>query len=200
MGDSWVWTFTLIVPFLYLCLLPALSRVYLDDKPFSHYDVDDHSISSYLQTPPANGGFALFVTPSVVYLVTNPVARSSKIASFGSMFVVTGFVLVILFPVGYASNGQHAVGFVFGAFGVGVVSLGLVLSVRFSPLLIGVFVLFFLVDIVAGGLFFLPSVLFLVFEYANALFILGFAPLVNAIGRPGRWIWFNNWRLQLQLA
>lgn len=197
---SSVWTFTFIVPIVYLFLLPALTQVYLDDKPFSFYDPNERSISSYLRTPPANGGFALFTTPSVVYLVTNPISQSSTLATFGSAFVIVGFVLVILFPVGYASSGQHAIGFILGAFGVGVTTLGMVLNIRFSPLLIGIFVLFIVVDVFAGTLFFVPTTVFLVFEYANAVFILGFAPLANAIARPGRWIWFDGWRLQLSVV
>lgn len=197
---SSIWTFTLVVPIVYLSLLPALTQVYLDNKPFAFYDANDRSISSYLQTPPANGGFALFMTPSVVYLVTNPITQASRVASFGSMLAVVGFVLVVLFPVGYASNGQHAIGFVLGAFGVSLVSLGMALNVRFSPTILGIFALFLVVDILASVLFFVPTDVFLAFEYANAVFILGFAPLVNTVGRPGRWIWIDGWRLRLRFT
>lgn len=196
-----IWTFVVIVPFVYLCMLPSLTQLYLDGKPFAHYQSDSLSISAYLQTPPANGGFALFITPSVVYLTSNPITRTSNVASVGSVFLVIGYVLIVLFPLGYASAGQHSVGFVTASFGLALVSLGLVLSIKFSPILIGIFVVLLLINIVTSLVYFVPSTLFVVLEYVNALFALGFAPLVNTLGRSGRWIWFERrWRLCYDLS
>ncbi len=182
-----IWTITFFVPLTYLSLLPTLSYV----SPFGKTGTfstpsDDPTISSYLQSAPANGGFAVFLSPAVAYAVINPITRSSYVASFGSIVFAFGYICVVLFPVGYASNFAHSVGFFCGVSGYALLAVGLITSIDCSKPIIGWFCAVIICNITASLFYFAPSIIFLIFEYVNALFILSFAPLVNTFGKRSR--------------
>lgn len=198
-----VWVASVIVPLMYLLLLPALSTL----DPFgtgtfaSAVDgISNVSISAYLNTAPANAGFALFTAPSVVYLCTNPVTRRSCIANVGCGFFTFGYILLVLFPLGFASPFLHHLGFVLSIFGFFITALGMLLNINYSLLLFTIYIFVVLCNLFMLSTIFLPSVIFVILEYVNAIFVLAYAPLVNTVGTVGWWIRFVNGGVRFRIV
>ena len=198
-----VWIFSVGLPLIYLLLLPWLSTVDpFGTGPYASpvTDVSNISISAYLNTAPANAGFALFTAPSVVYLCTNPITRSSCVANVGCTLFTIGYILLVLFPLGYSSPLLHHMGFIISILGFFIAGFGMLLNVNFSLALFTIYIFVLICNLFMLSTIFLPSIIFAILEYVNAVFVLAFAPLVNTIGRIGWWVRYMDGTLRLRIA
>lgn len=182
-----VWIVTVFVPMVYILMLPGLSSVDpFGTGPFSASSLStDMSISSHLRTPQANGAFAAFTSPTIVYLWINPIARRGWTVRVGSFFFTFGWLFSILLPLDFATSMAHGLAFATGMFGMLFVAIGFLLVVAFSPWLWAWFSVLVVCDLIACTSY-NTDVVFLIAEYLTALVTSSFAPLVNTIGRPGR--------------
>ena len=172
---------------IYLLILPSLSRadpfqpgVYFASKVSS----SDMSISSYLRNAPANGGFAAFTSFVVFYTWINEIAKKGIVVRIGSFLFTLGWLLSILWPLGFASSQAHGSAFAIGMLGFLITVVGYLLIVRFSIVLWFWFILLIAFDIVALSTY-NKDFSFLFAEYVVAALTCSFSPLVNTIGRSG---------------
>lgn len=187
-----VWAFTVVVPLTYTGLLPLLATM----DPFgtgTYASVSNStSISGYLNTPPANGGFALFVTPAIVYVISNPIARRSRVATAGGFALAVGFALVILFPLDFASTAVHNVGAGMTFVGYFVVVVAMTLSVKIELWLVLVLAFVIGINAFVATVYDDSTLAFLIFEYINLSFALVYTPLLNTFATRGRCIYFDR--------
>ena len=199
-GMRSVWLTTVLAPLIYISLLPVLSNYDpFGTGTFASPVGENVSISAFVTTPQANAGFVLFTMPSLVYLWINPITRTSTIALIGTFIFSAGYVIVVLFPLNFASSWVHHSGFVLGTTGFFMASMGLLLSVNFSPVLVGVYAFVVFCNIMGVSALFLPPVVFTSFEYINAIFVVTYAPLVNTFGEAGWWIRLHAGKLKVRL-
>ena len=172
------------VPMVYILLLPAFAYA----NPFGtgtfagSLTDENSSISQYLSSAPANGGFAAFTSPVIAYAWLNPITQSSIYVQFSTALLTLGWLLSILMPIGFASSQAHQVAFIIGVVGVILFSFTLLLQVRFSWILTCTFVFLFVSNIITGCILD-TGIAFLVFEMISALFAIAIAPAVNVIGK-----------------
>lgn len=184
-GVLCAWLATVIVPIFYLCLLPGLA--YIDPfgtetfaKPIS--SGEKYSISGLVRTPQANGGLAAFTMPILVYVWVNPrmAHARSGFAVIGASMFTFGWYMAILFPLNFVKGPLHSIGFVIGAFGWVIYSMGLLLRycVHYSIWVV------FAANILAGGIAvigFSHQTVFVLSEYVIAITTAVFTPLICLI-------------------
>lgn len=147
-----LYVIVVFVPMAYTLLLPALAYA----NPFgtgtfaASLTDENWSISQYLSSAPANGGFAAFTSPVIAYAWLNPITRSSIYVQFSTALLTLGWLLSILMPLGFASSSAHQIAFIIGVVGVILFSITLMLNVRFSWVLTCTFVFLLVSNIITG--------------------------------------------------
>lgn len=181
-----VWTVAVACPITYLLLLPALARF----SPFGTFPfaapltATDKSISRYLESAPANGGFAAFTSPVVAYAWLNPLARDAPLVRLGAAVFTVGWLLSILIPVGFSDGTAHSAAFAVAVTGTTLFSCSLALRVQRSATVYTLLLLLLGTLALSAGLFAMSDIAFLVSEYVVAALTVLYAPTLNLIGTP----------------
>ena len=181
------WLFSVGVPIVYIALLPGFSHV----APFNRGSFANPlrpghmSISEMITTPQANGGFAAFTCPTIVYMWFNPMTQStqSSVQFLGALFFTIGWILSIVLPLNFAAEESHGAGFAFGILGPLIFCFGFLIWTRWSVVMLVWLSLLIVFDIVALALFSQESTGFLAMEYVVGFLTASIAPLANTFTR-----------------
>lgn len=184
---TWVWTVAVAVPFAYAALLPALTLVDPFDRgAFAQPAPPDNlSISAYLCTAQANAGFGAFTAPAIAYVWLNPITRQNGSWAIlcGSTLLTTGWLLLLLLPLDFASLAAHAAAVGIGLSGAVLLTAAMLLRVQQSALLYCWLALFLACSVLVAAFWNGPVVAFLTCEYIVLLLGLSTIPLFNTVGR-----------------
>ena len=172
------------VPYAYLLILPSLSFIVVDEfnNTFSvkPNNLQELSISNYLNSPQASALFAATTSLSIHYLWTNNIYLKYKtlVLRINAILYTLGWILFLCFPTGNTMGHGIAItitflAFVFYAFGV-------FQCIKFDIALISLIILNIILSLLwICSAFLTNRYVFIVIEYLLAFTKLLFLPLAN---------------------
>lgn len=191
------WTFYVILPMLYLLLLPVLAQ--LDPfgrgtfaksgrvdavQSFTWYPPNDSaSLSRYISSGAAGGSFAAITAPAIQYVWTNPLSRRRRTVAMavGAGALTLGWFGLIVLPVSFGSHEAHAIAWALFLLGYAVHALAC-LAVHECSRCISIYVVATLPLVACSSLlYFTHTLAWLVVQFTVACAVLVHVPLLNTL-------------------
>ena len=132
-----MWAFalsTVVLPTLYVALLPALADVGWGDGDFAAHH-HEWTVSHMIRTPQANGLFALAMGSILHYAWSSPTRRAiagpaAAASRAGLSLAFVALCVVVAVPVGTLDDGVHMVGVGLGGAGLATVLVSVAVAQR----------------------------------------------------------------------